>query len=111
MHRPPSTDREGKPFRPEVIEAVWRKAREMPGYRTLRVDAWGWTIVRQDYGNTQSRYGWEIDHVLPVEMGGGDELSNLQALHWENNRRKEASHSNPRLDATSDRDREAIGFC
>ena len=58
-------------------------------YETLRVDAWGWTIVRQDYGKTGSRYGWEIDHIVPVALGGKDDLSNLQPLQWENNRRKD----------------------
>ena len=53
MDREPNTDLEGRPFSHEVIEAVWHKARTMGIYETLRVDAWGWTIVRQDYGNTQ----------------------------------------------------------
>ena len=61
-------------------------------YETLRVDAWGWTIVRQDFGNTRSRYGWEIDHIIPLALGGNDDLSNLQPLQWENNRRKDEIH-------------------
>src|SRR5436190_23754398 len=89
MEREPNTDAEGKPFSHDVIEAVWQKARTMGIYETLRVDAWGWTIVRQDYGNTRSRYGWEIDHIVPVGLGGKDDLANLQPLQWENNRRKD----------------------
>src|SRR5580765_4151370 len=89
MEREPNTDAEGKPFSHDVIEAVWQKARTMGIYETLRVDAWGWTIVRQDYGNVRSRYGWEIDHVIPVAQGGTDDLINLQPLQWENNRRKD----------------------
>ena len=92
MHREPNTDAFGNPFSPEVIEAVWQKARTMGIYETLRVDAWGWTIVRQDFGNIRSRYGWEIDHIVPVALGGGDELANLQPLQWENNRRKDEIH-------------------
>jgi len=87
--REPNTDATGAPFSPEVVEAVWQKARTMGISETLRVDAWGWTIVRQDFGNPRSRYGWEIDHIVPVGQGGGDELSNLQPLQWENNRRKD----------------------
>jgi hypothetical protein len=91
-HREPNTDAEGRPFSHEVIEAVWQKARTMGIYETLRVDAWGWTIVRQDYGNTRSRYGWEIDHIIPLALGGTDDLTNLQPLQWENNRRKDEIH-------------------
>jgi 5-methylcytosine-specific restriction endonuclease McrA len=40
-----------------------------------------------EYGQT-SKYGWEIDHIKPVSKGGTDDLSNLQPLQWENNRRK-----------------------
>jgi hypothetical protein len=89
MQRHPNTDASGQPFSPEVVEAVWQKARTMGVHETLRVDAWGWTIVRSDFGNCRSRYGWEIDHIVPVSQGGGDEMTNLQPLQWENNRRKD----------------------
>jgi hypothetical protein len=32
--------------------------------------------------------GWEIDHAVPVAVGGGDEITNLQPLQWQNNRHK-----------------------
>jgi hypothetical protein len=89
MQRRPNTDVSGRPFSDPVVEAVWEKARAMGTSAILRVDAWGWTIVRQDYGNVRSRYGWEVDHVIPVAQGGTDDLSNLQPLQWENNRRKD----------------------
>lgn len=89
MQRRPNTDISGKPFSEEIVEAVWQKARAMGTSAILRLDAWGWTIVRQDYGNLRSRYGWEIDHIIPVSEGGDDDLTNLQPLQWENNRRKD----------------------
>jgi 5-methylcytosine-specific restriction endonuclease McrA len=40
-----------------------------------------------DYGCI-SKYGWEIDHIIPVACHGSDLLTNLQPLYWKNNRRK-----------------------
>jgi len=39
-------------------------------------------MKRDDYGNRNSDYGWEIDHIDP---DGGDDISNLQQLQWKNN--------------------------
>lgn len=57
-------------------------------HRPLRVDSFGTLIWREGYGATNSKLGWEIDHIKPVSAGGGDELENLQPLQWQNNRRK-----------------------
>ena len=61
-------------------EVVWNK--DNPNSGNLRVDTCGTTIKYSEYGNRDSKQGWEIDHVDP---NGGDNLSNLQALQWENN--------------------------
>jgi 5-methylcytosine-specific restriction endonuclease McrA len=44
-------------------------------------------MQRMKHGQTVE-YGWEVDHIIPVSRGGGDELPNLQPLQWENNRQK-----------------------
>ena len=76
-------------FTEEQIQKVWEKGTIVPNYdkntwRKDKCDAW---IKRNEYGNRDSIYGWEIDHITPKANGGGDELSNLRPLQWENNLR------------------------
>lgn len=77
-------------FTEEQIQKVWEKATVVVGndsnvYRKDECGAW---IARKQYGNRNSSYGWEIDHIKPQSKGGGDELSNLRPLQWENNMSK-----------------------
>ena len=76
----------------EKRSQVWEKG-ELIGYdpedgEEVRTDAYGSPMKRGHYGRTDSDYGWEIDHIIPVKLGGTDDLRNLQPLQWENNRRK-----------------------
>ncbi|HEY4498803.1 MAG TPA: HNH endonuclease signature motif containing protein [Candidatus Paceibacterota bacterium] len=73
-----------------TLSAIWAKAPVVTGYdmNVYRKDICGAWIAWRDYGNRNSQYGWEVDHVLPVAKGGSDELSNLRPLHWQNNTRK-----------------------
>ena len=50
-----------------------------------RLDVYDSKIQRNEYGTRESIYGWEIDHIDP---NGGDDISNLQPLQWENNVKK-----------------------
>lgn len=81
---------DGKPFTGLEKVAVWLCARPVEGRdsRLWRQDACGALMRWKDYGNCKSKWGWEVDHIVPVAMGGGDVLENLQALHWKNNRNK-----------------------
>ena len=74
----------------EIIEFVWNKARKVEGFdpALIRKDSCGAWILRSEYGNTESIYGWEIDHIYPLSRGGDDNPQNLRALQWSNNRSK-----------------------
>jgi hypothetical protein len=87
MTRQTNTTCTGVPFPKEIILAVWEKADNDPGFKTFKKDCCGTIIQKNKYG-TASAYGWEIDHIRPVEKGGTDDLENLQPLYWENNRLK-----------------------
>lgn len=76
-------------FSEQIIDAVWQKAEIVYGYdpNQWRKDFAGAWIARNAYG-LQGLYGWEIDHLKPVSLRGSDDLSNLNPLHWQNNRTK-----------------------
>jgi hypothetical protein len=84
------------PPRPQILSEferriqVWSKATPVPGRDSAawRTDVYGSLMLFQAYGNVDSPFGWEIDHVTPKAVGGGDGVDNLQALHWKNNRAK-----------------------
>ncbi len=95
--RSPNTTRQGGSFSESIKIATWNKAHTIlginPGIR--RIDACGAPIDWSQFGNTtEGGTGWEIDHIIPVAQEGGDEISNLQPLQWQNNRCKSDSLTN-----------------
>lgn len=79
----------GGSFAAAEINAVWAKGKVVSGHDAAvhRQDACGKWMQRDQYGK-ESQYGWEVDHIKPVSKGGGDDLANLQPLHWRVNRHK-----------------------
>jgi len=68
--------------------AAWNAASAVIGSNPAyeRMDCDGRYIRWLDYGKL-SQFGWEIDHIHPIALGGPDILSNLRARHWQGNRR------------------------
>lgn len=89
MPRNFNTNFNGYGWPESIILAVWEQGIIHPEYNanTWRKDVCGNWMKRTLHGK-QEKYGWEIDHIKPVSKGGSDDLSNLQPLYWENNRKK-----------------------
>ncbi len=56
-----------------------------------RRDARGSEINWAAYGDTNSEFGWDVDHIKSKKKGGSNDPGNLQPLHCKNNRKKGSS--------------------
>ena len=83
-------------FSESQIQKVWEKALiiENMDPRIYRLDNCGAVIKNTLYLKEFKALsmGWEIDLIKPGSKGGTDELSNLQALQWENKEAKGESY-------------------
>lgn len=86
----------------KLKEIAWEAACQIKDYDPFRIrqDACGALISYDDFNNRDSMFGWEIDHIYPIQKlilldvpeKLWDRPLNLRALHWKNNRSKGASY-------------------
>jgi hypothetical protein len=71
-------------FSDENVQKIWEKGEIVEGQDSTkwRKDQCGAWIYKAAYGNRNSEFGWEADHIDPH---GGDDLANLRPLQWKNN--------------------------
>ena len=85
-----------------LLDKIWSKGQIVDGYDSakIRKDACGAWILRDQYGQSGSRYGWEIDHIVPqkvlqekgVTLSKIDDIQNLRPLNIGNNLSKSDSY-------------------
>ena len=70
----------------QEIQAAWENAplADRANPRKWRKDSCGAWIGRDQYGNHDSVFGWEIDAAEAAENGGVRDLSRLRPLQWRN---------------------------
>jgi len=68
---------------------VWNKADvlEYEDPNIWRIDPCGACINWNEF-RKRTKYGWNIDHILPRAKGGTDVIHNLCVMHWRNNTSK-----------------------
>lgn len=73
-------------FTLEAIEKAWEKARMVDGFdpNMFRQDACGAWIQKDMFSQPGSMFGWGVDMILPLSMGGSPIEENIRALNYRN---------------------------
>jgi hypothetical protein len=65
-----------------IPDDVWRKGKkdDNSGLVWRKDDCTAW-IKYDEYGDRDSRFGWEVDYIDPTK---GDSIDNKRPFHWKN---------------------------
>lgn len=76
-------------FSEKMINSVWEKGSVVSDFDpdSIRQDCCGAWIVKNEYGR-QSDFGWGVDYIYPLSLGGADEIDNLRPMQWQNKESK-----------------------
>lgn len=98
-------------FNDQLLSQIWDRAQRVDGYdeSKFRKDACGAWIIRDQYGNPDSPFGWEVDHIYPesklrdknVPEDLIDNPLNLRPLNCKNNLSKSADYPTYQAKITS----------
>ena len=71
------------PVEDQTKQRIWSKALEVPWSdpSLVRKDRHGYLMRYSDYGDRSSAFGWEIDPLIPVALGGPEDEWNLEPLN------------------------------
>lgn len=69
-------------------DKLWEK---QFGPKLAARDVAGRRIVKSDFNNRDTEFGWSIDHIKPISLGGTDRQENLLIVHWKTNNEKGSS--------------------
>ncbi len=73
-------------FDDNTISQVWNKRKLHPWGVYWGYDKFNNIIKFTEYGKSDNKYGWDIDHSNPISNDGTDHLNNLQPLQSYYNR-------------------------
>lgn len=69
----------------DLKRACWGRTSPVSGQINawdFRKDCLGNLVRYADFGNRHSPFGWELEYIVPIRLGGSSDAENLQALHW-----------------------------
>lgn len=68
-------------------DLVWWKGAFVPNFapELWRTDDHGALMFRPAYGDRDSDFAWEEDHIQPTSLGGLSSIFNRRPLFWRNN--------------------------